>query len=118
MRLRLAPLVAAAIIFAPGWHGQGPRQHPGGSDLAARVLAPTVDEGAIREGAEDVGHQLDGRQAKRWRPAVTFGAVTVSVLGAIAFVAFWVVASYVVPVLCLFRLRFRFSRAPPRLQPA
>lgn len=117
MDLRFPLLVAAAVIFAPGWHGQEPPQHPRGSDLAARVLAPTVDEGAIREAAADVKHQLGGRHTRRWRPDVTFEAVAFGV-GALAPVIFWLAASYSGPLFGLYRLRFRFSRAPPSLRPA
>ena len=118
MRSRFALLVAAAVVFAPGWHGQDPPQHPRGSELAARVLAPTVGEGAFREIAADAKHQLGGRQAKRWRPGNTFEFITTFGWGALALVILWVVASYPGPFLGLYRVRFRFSRAPPRLQSA
>lgn len=49
MRSRFALLIAAAVVFAPGWYGQGEPRAAQGSDLAARVLAPTVDEGAMRQ---------------------------------------------------------------------
>ena len=43
-RARLAVFVAAAIVFAPGaGPGDGSPQKPG-SDVAARMLAPTFDE--------------------------------------------------------------------------
>jgi hypothetical protein len=118
MRSRLALLVVAAVIFAPGWDGQQPPEHPRGSDLAARVLAPTVNEGAIREAGADVRHQLSGRQAKRWRPDVAFEAVPTFGVGAITLLILWLVASYPGSLPALIRLRFRFGRAPPRLQPA
>jgi hypothetical protein len=118
MRLRVALLVAAAVIFAPGWHGHGRPQNPRASDLAARVLAPTVDDGAIREAAADVRDQLGGRQTKRWRPGITLEAAATFGVGALAFALFWFVASYSGPLIGLYQLRFRFSRAPPRLQPA
>jgi hypothetical protein len=118
MRSRFALLVAAAVIFAPGWHGQGPPQRPRGTDLAARVLAPTVDEGALREATADVKHQLGGLQAKRWRPGVTLGALATFGLGVLTLAILWFVAFCSGSLFGLYRLRFRFSRAPPRFQPA
>lgn len=45
MRSRLVLLLAAAIVFAPGWVGSASAARDGSSsDLAARVLAPTFDE--------------------------------------------------------------------------
>jgi hypothetical protein len=118
MRSRLALLIAAAAVFAPGWYGQEAPQHPGGSDLAARVLAPTVDEGAIREAAADLKHQLSSRQGKRSRPSLTSAAIVAMGLGAIALVIFWGVTCHRQQRALRFRLRHRFSRAPPLLQPA
>jgi hypothetical protein len=119
MRSRFALLVAAAVIFAPGGHGHGRPQAPRGSDLAARVLAPTMDEGAIREAAADVKHQFGGRQAKRWRPPIAFEAVSAFGLGALGLVTFWLFSFHFGSLLVLLnRLSCRFSRAPPRLQPA
>ena len=117
MRSRFALFVAAAVIFAPGWHGQGRPQPLRGSDLAASVLAPTVDEGAIREAAANA-HQLGGRHTKRWRPGITFEAVAAIGVGGVPLAIFWLVALYAAPQVGLYRLRFRFSRAPPRFQPA
>lgn len=118
MRSRFALFVAAAVVFAPGWHGQDRPQPLRGSDLAASVLAPTVDEGAISEAAADATYQLGGRHAKRWRPGITFEAVATIGAGGLALAIFWLVAPYAEPLIGLYRLRFRFSRAPPRLQPA
>ena len=118
MRSRFALLVAAAVIFAPGWQGQGPPQHSQGSDLAARVLAPTVDEGAISRAATGIKHELSDRHAKRWRTGITFEVIPTFGLVALALVVFRIVAFYCGPVLGLDRLRFRFTRAPPRFQPA
>lgn len=118
MRSRFALLIATAVVFAPGWYRQGVPQHPRGSDLVARVLAPTVDEGAMREAAADPKHQLSSRQGKRWRPSFTFVAIVVFGLGTIALLIYWAVASHREPLAPLYRLRYRFSRAPPRLQSA
>jgi hypothetical protein len=118
MGSRLALVVAAAVIFAPGWYGQEAPQHPRSSDLAARVLAPTVDEGAMREAAADLKHQLSSRQGKRSRPSLPSPAIVALGLGAIALVIFWGVACHRQQLPLRFRLRHRFSRAPPLLQPA
>jgi hypothetical protein len=118
MRSRFALLIAAAVVFAPGWYGREAPQHPRGSDLAARVLAPTVDEGAIREVAADSKHQLSTRQSKRWRPSLTTAAIAAFGLGAIALVILWAVACHRESQPPRLRLCHRLSRAPPRLQPA
>ena len=118
MRSRFALLIATAVVFAPGWYGQEVPQHPRGSDLAARVLAPTVDEGAIREAAADLKHQLGSRQGKRWRPSPPSAAIVALGLGAVALVIFWGVPRYRQGLFLRLRLRHRFSRAPPRFQPA
>ncbi|MDQ3662680.1 MAG: hypothetical protein M3454_16820 [Actinomycetota bacterium] len=118
MRSRFALLIAAVVVFAPGWHGPGRPQAPRGIDLAARVLAPTVDEGAIRQTGADAKHQLGSRHKKQLRPGITFEAVATFGVGGLALAIFWLVTSYSGRLLGLFQLRFRFSRAPPRLQPA
>jgi len=117
MRSRFALLIAAVVVFSPGWHGPGRPQAPRGIDLAARVLAPTVDEGAIRETAADAKHQLGGRQAKRWRPDITFEAVSAIGVGGLASAIFCLVSSCSGPLLGLYRLPAGLRRAPPRLQP-
>jgi hypothetical protein len=118
MRSRFALLIAAAVVFAPGWYGQGEPRSPRGSDLAARVLAPTVDEGVMRQATADANHQFGGGQTKRWRPSFALGGVLTFGLGAIALVTFWTVASHRATLPRLLQSRFRFSRAPPHLQPA
>ena len=110
MRSRLVLFLVAAVIWAPGWYGQGPPQHQRGANLAARVLAPTVNEGEIRKLAE---HQLSGRQAKRWGSYITIKAVSTLGLATVSLVGFWVVGFYSRPVLARYSLLFRFSRAPP-----
>jgi hypothetical protein len=118
MRSRFALLVATALVFASGWYEQEAPQPPRGSHLAARVLAPTVDEGTMREAAADLKLELSSRQGKRWRPSLPFAAIVALGLGAIALAIFWGVASYRQQLPFLFRLRHPFSRAPPFLQPA
>jgi len=114
MRSRLVLFLVAAVIWAPGWYGQGQPQHQRGGNLAARVLAPTVNEGEIRKLAVQQKHQLSGRQAKRWGSDITIKAVATLGLGTVTLVGFWVVGFYSGPVLARYSLLFRFSRAPPR----
>jgi hypothetical protein len=118
MRSRVAIVIAAAVVFAPGWHGQAAPRHAEGSALVARVLAPTVDEGTLQEAAADVKHQLSGRQLKRWRPNLTFMATIASSVGATALVVFWIVATHRGRLNFSYRFSNRLSRAPPTLQPA
>jgi len=112
-RSRLVLFLVAAVILAPGWYGQGPPQQQRGN-LAARVLAPTVNEGEIRKPAVQQKHQLSGRQAKRWGSDITIKAAATLGLGKVTLVGFGVVGFYSVPVLARYSLLFRFSRAPPR----
>lgn len=69
MRSRLVLLLAAAVVFAPGWAGGASAAQDGGStDLAARVLAPTFDEAtAERTTRKASDKQLDrGRTRGLW----------------------------------------------------
>ncbi len=117
LRSRLALLVAAAVVFAPGWQGDGSPTPPRGSDLAARVLAPTFDQGAIRDAVADVKHQPSARQAKR-RPGDISAAVAGFGLVAAGLVILWVLAFVRRPFFSPPALHAFFSRAPPYLQPA
>ncbi len=48
MRAKLALLVAAAVVFAPGWPvSDGSAPDPMGEALAGRILAPTVEEANV-----------------------------------------------------------------------
>jgi hypothetical protein len=117
MRSRLVPFLIAAVIWAPGWYGRGQPQDQRGGNLAARVLAPTVNEGEIRKLAVQQKHQLSGRQAKRWGSDITIKAVATLGLGTVTLVGFWVLGFYSGPVLPHHSLLFRFSRAPPATSP-
>jgi hypothetical protein len=116
MRSRLAIVVAAAVIFAPGWYGQAPPQQPHAGDLVARVLAPTLDEAAMRNG--DAKHQLSLRQLKRWRPSFASVPAVALFLGSTALVVYWIVALYRARLFFACRFSNRLSRAPPAIQPA
>jgi hypothetical protein len=117
MRPRIALLLAAAVVFVPGWHGQRPPQRSGASDLAS-VLAPSADEGAVREAVEVVKPLRNGRQTKLWRSGLTLASLVALSLGGMALASFAVIPIHLGSLFDLFRLGFRFSRAPPRLQPA
>jgi hypothetical protein len=117
MRSRVAILIAFSVVFAPGWPGRG-ASRPEGSDLAARVLAPTIDEGATREAATGLKHQLSARQLERWRPGLTSATTVASSVTATALVILWIVAAYPGRLSSVRRFLNRFSRAPPHLQPA
>ena len=114
---RLVLLFVAAVIWAPGWYGEGPAQHQREADLAARVLAPTVNEGEIRKLSSQQKQQLSGRQAKRWPPIIMIKAVATLGLGTVALVRFWVVGFHSEPVLGRYSLLSHFSRAPPASSP-
>jgi hypothetical protein len=114
MRSRLALVLAAAVVFAPGWQGGTTPEPLRGSDLAALVLAPTVDEGAVRESVRDVKHQLGAQQAKR-RPDVISATVTGLGLATTGLVIVWVLAFYRRRLLSQPTLHTYLSRAPPRL---
>jgi hypothetical protein len=77
-----------------------------------------VDEGAISGGAADIKYELSARHAKRWRAGINLEVIPTFGLGALVLVIFWIVAFYSGPLPSLYRLRRRFTRAPPRFQPA
>jgi hypothetical protein len=113
---RLALLVAAALIFAPYQSGEETSKPPRGADLAARVLAPTFDEGAIRGATQDFNHLLTSRHTTRLsaepslvRPA---GAFRVG----IALSLIWLLSLEQIRALHRFLHSSRLSRGPPLLQ--
>jgi hypothetical protein len=119
-RRRWAPtftlLIAAAIVFAPGPRADGSSGAPSGSDLVARVLAPTVDKGALLLRARDADHLLGMRELKR-RPRLVFLAVD-AVQAVHTWLLLWVVSTAAASLIESCGRRIRFSRAPPLLQPA
>lgn len=48
LKVRFAILVVLAVVFAPGSGGYEVSATPSGSDMRARMLAPTFDEAAER----------------------------------------------------------------------
>jgi hypothetical protein len=119
MRSRFALLTVIAVVFAPGWYGQESPQDSRDRGLATNAVAPPVAGEAFRDGARDLKHQLGSRQTKRWRPGLTISAALVAFgVSTISLVILWVVAHWHALLPVRFRLRYRFSRAPPYLQPA
>ena len=60
-------LAAAAVVFAPAWGDGAPLSNGSSSDLAARVLAPTFDEGkAERTAKQAPTRELDGKTRSLW----------------------------------------------------
>jgi hypothetical protein len=48
VRARLVLFIAAAVVFAPGWHTGSDRRAPdAGVSVAGRILAPTVEEANV-----------------------------------------------------------------------
>jgi hypothetical protein len=118
MRSRFAIVIAAAVVFAPGWYGQtaSPPGHAG--DIIARVLAPTVGEAAMPKGTTDVKLQLSVRQLKRWPPSFDPLPAMGATMGSTALLVLWIVALYPARPVFVYRFSRRLSRAPPRFQPA
>jgi len=113
---RLALLVAAALIFAPYETGGEPPEPSRGADLAARVLAPTFDEGAIRGAAKAFNHQLTSRDVTRFNggPSLVLSAETIPV--GIAVFALWLLRVEQIRLVHSFYRATRVSRGPPLLR--
>src|ERR671919_438498 len=114
MGLRPALFVIAAVIFAPYSSGDRPSEPPRGADLAARVLAPTVDEGAIRGTTPEVNHQVASRHVTKPNPAASL--VIRALLAGVGLAVLWLVASHRLRVPQRSRHSPRLSRAPPLFQ--
>ena len=80
MRVKLALLAAAAVVFAPGWQAsEGVIKSSAGAELAGRILAPTFDEAsAASRGDRGAYKQLERAKglalfskAMVWRSAAT-----------------------------------------------
>jgi hypothetical protein len=113
MRSRLALLVAATIVFAPGWNGRGQPEPPRGGDLAVRILAPTFGEGQIREPAWDIKQQARSRYAKPFRSLPMFLGRVGSALTATALALLWLLSVSRERLIRCIPLRRGCSRAPP-----
>jgi hypothetical protein len=117
MQLRLPLLISAVVIFAPYQSGGTIFVvAPNRSDLAPRVLAATLDDGAQRPAAQEFGHQLTSpRRATR----LNTDAPLVSPIGALlggALSVLWWLSIQQSRVLRRFRYAPRLSRGPPLSQ--
>lgn len=116
MQVRLALLIAAAVIFAPYPSGEEYPEPPRGADLAARVLAPTFDEGAMRSATQEVNHQLTSQHATRLNPErAVVGPVSALLVG-VALSVVWLLRFERIRVLHRYRYSSKLSRGPPLLQ--
>jgi len=115
MRLRLALLAAAAVIFAPYPYGPEPSEPSGGADLAARVLAPAVDEGAIRNATPDVNHHLTSRQASRLSSAPSVMGLVRVLQAGVAFSILWLLGRERIRSRHRLRRSLTLGRGPPLL---
>lgn len=111
---RLVLFVIAAVIFAPGWYGRGRSEPPLGGDLAARILAPTWDEGAVARAAPEVKPLLRGHY-ERFH-SVTFAYLAAFIPGTLALAFLWLIVPNRVRSILRFHTSTRVSRAPPVLQ--
>lgn len=116
LRSRLALVVVAAVIFAPGWYARGRPEPPRGADLAARILAPTWDEGTVARAAPEVKPDPRGQYVERIRSAANFASLAAFTLGTLGLGFLWLTASNRVRAIVRFRRSSRLSRAPPLLQ--
>jgi hypothetical protein len=116
MRARLALLMAAVVVFAPASPGFEPSgERPRGS-VAARMLAPTFDEGMLQRtpGPDELARAWEGQ---RPRPLLTaFGRHGRPLLGLAAEALVWLVALSLPEFLGLLRAHAGSPRGPPRLQ--
>ena len=113
MLSRLALLVAAALIFAPYQTGgdlPGPSR---GADLAARVLAPTFDEGTIRGAAKDLNHQLINQDITRAGGGQSLVATAGTIPVGIAVFVLWLLGVEQIRLVHRFYRASRVSRGPP-----
>jgi hypothetical protein len=79
MRARLAVLIAAAVVFAPGWGADRVAGSDRGSDeVGARMLAPTFDEasdrnaGSAQKRLERFTPRTDSHKLLPWLPGNDF----------------------------------------------
>ena len=114
MRTKLVLLAVTALVFAPGW-GADPAPHrPEASELAGRILAPTVDEARSTSQLDRTAH---GQQRAKLR--TSYGKELVSMPAATPLHPngdLWVVVliAICIPALSV-KVFERSARAPPRL---
>jgi hypothetical protein len=113
MRSRLALLVAATIVFAPGWNGHGRPEPARGGELAVRMLAPTFDEGQFREPVRDIKEQVRSGYATSPRSLPTSPGAGGFALSAVALALLWVLSVTGERLTRCIPLLSRCSRAPP-----
>jgi hypothetical protein len=113
---RLALLVAAALIFAPYQSGGETSNPSGGADLAARVLAPTFDEGAIRRATQDFDHQLTSQLATSPESGPSLVRLAGDFWLRIALPVLWLLSLEQIQALHRIRNAPKLSRGPPLLQ--
>jgi hypothetical protein len=116
LRSCLALLVVAAVIFAPGWYGQGRSGLPRGADLGTRMLAPTFDEGTVARTASEIKPHPRGQHVKRFHPAADFAYLGAFMPGTLGLAFLWRIAAKRVRPIVRFHHSIRLSRAPPLLQ--
>jgi hypothetical protein len=116
MKLRLPLLVAAALIFAP-YQAWGKTPGPAeGADLAARVLAPPFDEGAIRSPIQELSQQLTSRHTTRLIPDPKLGHPIAAVRAGVTLSVLWLLSQEQSRDRPRFHRSPRLSRGPPLLQ--
>ena len=113
MRSRLALFVVAVVIFAPGWYGREHSAPSQGADLAARMLAPTWDEGAVTRVAPEVKPQPSGQYVKRVHLTANFAFLAAFMPGTLGLAFLWMIACNRARSIARFSCSTRLSRAPP-----
>lgn len=109
----------AALVFAPGeqWLGREPLADVRGSDIAARVLAPTVDQGLAGEGRFGRAAPSQERE-NRGTGRLWAGALLVATFCLLAPTRFFVIRSAAISSLHRYVRTAERRRGPPLLQPA
>lgn len=113
MRARLAAVLAAAVVFAPGWGADRPADSVRPSnDVAARILAPTFDEAAETRTAGSTQKRFD-RVGPRSEPSKLLPWQSVSGTPARPLGLILAAATVVAPLQALEGRLPRLGRAPP-----
>ena len=80
------------------------------------MLAPTFDEGTLREAPPEVKHQIGGQHPKRLRWDIALADVPALRPSHIGLALLWLTICYPVHLIRCIRISAGFSRAPPALQ--